>query len=472
MKIKICIIILLLFSLPLFAQDKEGRKVELADGSFVLPEKYPEVTKPVKPVYPREAILQDIQGKVYVRVTINESGKVEGVKIAKGISASLNKSALEAAKKMEFSPAVYNGKKVKVSIAVPVNFVLDPDKQGPKLDMGVPAQDAKARANVRNLLYGGDNQSQPQQDIKIDRQNKEGEEPDPSLFVPVEKNPEPIQLAKPIYPEIAKRAGITGVVVLRILVSTEGKPIKIALIKADNEMFVEPSKEAAMKTIFSPAIQNGKPIACWVNIPFRFSTNNKDGVPGKSLFECDIHAGAYKYYPKEISDRFIEGNIKLLVQYTADGELVSSEFIESTNSILDQKAIEFVKEAMKPASYKNGLLRNINGKEVYEFKYNIYFGFGRDEKYVLDSTNPDYPAEAKDKKLSGLVDVEFVYDKDGKLLNTNYLHKTNSMLDNEALKLFNEKGIAPKSIKKQVSPKDNELKIIVNKVIEFKLQKK
>lgn len=258
MKHALKIMLMILFAFSLYAQnEKEARKVELADGSFVVPDVYPELKKPVKPEYPKQAILQDIQGKVFVRVKINEQGKVEDAKIAQGINSALNKAALAAAKKMEFSPAVYNGKKVKAAIAVPINFILDPQKEGPKLDVGIP-------------VPKGDDKGKPDVGIEIKKEVK-GEEPDPAVFVEVEKSPEPIKLVKPVYPEVAQKAGLTGIVVLRVLVNTEGKPIKAVVIKADNEVFIEPAKKAALETLFSPAVQNGKPITCWLNMPFRFS---------------------------------------------------------------------------------------------------------------------------------------------------------------------------------------------------------
>jgi protein TonB len=331
--------ILLLFSVSLYAQqDKENRKVELTNGTFVVPEKYPIVLKSVKPVYPREAILQDVQGKVFVKVTINESGKVEAVKIAKGISPSLNKSALAAAKKMEFSPAVYKGQNVKVSIAIPVNFVLDPEKKGPKLDTGISVTG----------------------------------EPDPSSLMRVEKNPEPIKLVKPHYPEIAQKAGITGIVILRVLVDKEGRPLKTKLIKADNEMFIEPSKDAAMKTMFTPAIQDGKPISCWINIPFKFSVY-KDGDSRLRGLTAIIKSGSYEYYPKELSDKSIGGLVKVLVKFSPKKEFASAEYIEKTNTLLDEKAVEYIKFKMKNDGYLDGYMTGLCLNNTFQFIYSVTF---------------------------------------------------------------------------------------------------
>jgi len=465
MKTKICAVILLLCTIAIYAQtDKDSRKVELTDGTFVVPDKFPEVTKHIKPVYPRQAILQDIQGKVYVKVTINEKGKVDAVKIAQGINSSLDKAAMTAAKKMEFSPAVYQGKPVKASIAVPVNFVLDPEKKGPNV------VNSDQPEKLTDLVKRMDNQLKS---IRFDIKQTDGdkkEDPDPSSFIPVEKNPEPIQLVKPEYPDLARRAGLTGLVVLRVLINTEGKPVKTVVIKVENEIFIEPAKKAAMETLFKPAIQNGKPIMCWLNIPFRFSLN-KDNELGKSYFVCEIIAGSYNYYPKELSDRFIEGKVKLLVRYDSNGQMISTEFTESTNSILDQKAIEFVKEKMKPESYKNGNLKKVNGKDVYEFNYDVSFEIPKKDKYAISSKNEEYPADAKANNIQGAVEIEFTYDKEGHLLNSKYLKQTYSSLDELALKYLSNERIFPKSIKKFIPSGESEIRIVVVKEVVFQILK-
>lgn len=269
MRITKYLMIMLLICSAVYSQnEQENRKVELSDGTFIVPDKYPELIKPVRPVYPRQAILQDIQGKVYVKVTIAESGKVEGVKIAQGINPVLNKSALAAAKKMMFSPAVYKGKPVKVSIAIPVNFILDPGKKGPP----VTSDDA---STSDLLLRKADKGVKVTQDIKSEDSNNKGDTPDPDTYIAVEKNPEPITRIAPEYPKEAIEGKATGFVVLRVLVSKEGKPLKAVIVKADHEIFVKPAIEAVMKTMFTPAIQNGKPIMCWINIPYRFALANK-----------------------------------------------------------------------------------------------------------------------------------------------------------------------------------------------------
>ncbi len=101
-------------------------------------------------------------------------------------------------------------------------------------------------------------------DVRIE---EDGPPPD---FVPVEKQPQPIYSPYPVYPEIARRAGVEGTVWVKIWVDKEGKPKKAQVLKSDAQLFEQPAIEAAMKWKFTPAIMNNGPVAVWVSIPFKF----------------------------------------------------------------------------------------------------------------------------------------------------------------------------------------------------------
>ena len=118
----------------------------------------------------------------------------------------------------------------------------------------------------------GSGQMQITQDIKIE--DESSEDPDINAFVPVEKYPEAVIMPVPEYPEIARRAGITGKVWIKVLIDKEGKPKKAVIIKSDAEVFNDVSIAAAMKCVFTPALQNNHPIPIWVAIPFKFQLNN------------------------------------------------------------------------------------------------------------------------------------------------------------------------------------------------------
>jgi periplasmic protein TonB len=97
----------------------------------------------------------------------------------------------------------------------------------------------------------------------------------PPDFVPVEKTPQPIpgNNPPPVYPEIARRAGVEGTVWVKIWVDKEGNPKKAVVQKSDAELFNQPAIDAAMKWKFTPAIMNNGPVSVWVSIPFKFRLN-------------------------------------------------------------------------------------------------------------------------------------------------------------------------------------------------------
>lgn len=86
-------------------------------------------------------------------------------------------------------------------------------------------------------------------------------------FVAVEEMPVQVLEETPVYPEMAERAGIEGVVYVRALVDKGGRVRDAIIEKASgtNAGFEESALEAAMKNRYKPAIQNGRPVAVWVS---------------------------------------------------------------------------------------------------------------------------------------------------------------------------------------------------------------
>lgn len=94
--------------------------------------------------------------------------------------------------------------------------------------------------------------------------------PEATEFVPVEEQPIPVEMPKPVYPEIARRAGVEGKVLVHILVDRMGRVRDVKIIRGP-EVFHEAAKDAAWKGIWRPAIQNHGPVAVWVALPLRFT---------------------------------------------------------------------------------------------------------------------------------------------------------------------------------------------------------
>ncbi|NUQ80088.1 MAG: energy transducer TonB [Bacteroidetes bacterium] len=101
------------------------------------------------------------------------------------------------------------------------------------------------------------------------------EEEEAAIFEVVEELPEivgglaAIQKAI-VYPEIAKRAGIEGTVVIRAAINEKGDVIKAVVAKGIGAGCDEAATEAVMKAKFKPGSQRGKPVKVWLTIPVRF----------------------------------------------------------------------------------------------------------------------------------------------------------------------------------------------------------
>lgn len=73
------------------------------------------------------------------------------------------------------------------------------------------------------------------------------------------------------YPEEARKKKIEGQIVFRVFVDKEGNYVRHTIVKQAHPLLQQAVEAHLDKLKFSPAMQNGKPIMFWVNIPFTFS---------------------------------------------------------------------------------------------------------------------------------------------------------------------------------------------------------
>jgi len=90
------------------------------------------------------------------------------------------------------------------------------------------------------------------------------------VFIPHDTPPKVKDRILPVYPEIAKKAGIEGSVLLHLFVDENGKVIKALVATSLESSMDEAALEAARKTTFYPALQRDKPVGVWVAYPVRF----------------------------------------------------------------------------------------------------------------------------------------------------------------------------------------------------------
>ena len=171
--------------------------------------------------YPQKALSDKLFGKVVLRFIIKEDGGVGDVEILKSLSPECDQAAIKAVKSLpKFSPARNDGERVRVWFTTPITFVLQE-----------PA------------IYPG------------------GEE---ALLCFISQNI--------VYPEKALNKNITGKVVLRYQVKSDGTIGDIQI----RQSLTPECDSAAVDVVrkldrFIPAKYNGKPVDVWHTLPIAFN---------------------------------------------------------------------------------------------------------------------------------------------------------------------------------------------------------
>jgi protein TonB len=93
--------------------------------------------------------------------------------------------------------------------------------------------------------------------------------PSPDDYVAYEKEPDLVSMQEPIYPELAREAGVEGTVLIRVLVGEDGF-VKDEIIIQSVAMLDDAAAVAARTAVFKPALQKDKPVAVWMVIPIEF----------------------------------------------------------------------------------------------------------------------------------------------------------------------------------------------------------
>jgi TonB family protein len=202
----------------------------------------PEAIKQVQPKYPDAARKDSAEGTVWLKVWIDEQGTAAKVNVQKSDAKIFDQSAIAAAKQWTFKPALKDGKPVAVWVTIPFRFkLMDSDK----------AQSPPAPMMMKSKRYP------PAEDVKCD------------------KEPESISQVMPHYPDQAFQSGLEGTVWTKMWIDESGHVVEVIVSKSENPIFNEAAMEAGMQWVFKPALENGKPIAVWITVPFRFAIGPK-----------------------------------------------------------------------------------------------------------------------------------------------------------------------------------------------------
>jgi periplasmic protein TonB len=115
--------------------EKEVKKVEDEDKTFIFVEQAPEFVNGLKAMYqflgdnikyPAVARENNIEGTVYVGFVVGKDGAIRDVKVKRGIGGGCNEEAIRVVELMpKWNAGKQNGKPVSVSYTIPIKFKLD-----------------------------------------------------------------------------------------------------------------------------------------------------------------------------------------------------------------------------------------------------------------------------------------------------------------------------------------------------------
>ncbi len=74
------------------------------------------------PIYPEQLMKEKIEGQVMLEVSTDEKGSVSSVHILKSLHPDLDRAAQEAIKQWKFEPVLVNGKRIRATFTMIVNF--------------------------------------------------------------------------------------------------------------------------------------------------------------------------------------------------------------------------------------------------------------------------------------------------------------------------------------------------------------
>ena len=208
--------------------------------------------------YTDEAKNAGIEGRVIVQFVVDTEGNVRNPEVMRGLGAGLDEAAVAALEATEWKAGEQNGEPVHVQMAFPVTFRLS---------------DAETRSSeaTASVPFAGD-----------------------EVFVVVEDMPAPVGGAASIqeritYPDMAKRAGVEGRVVVQFVVDTDGTPRDLQVVRGIGGGADEEALRVIQETTFTPGMQRGRAVPVRMSWPITFRLPGNDGATSDRSNGAEVH---------------------------------------------------------------------------------------------------------------------------------------------------------------------------------------
>jgi TonB family protein len=294
--------------------------------SPVRADKEPKVIKKVEPLYPEIARRAGVEGTVILEVSTDAQGRVTAVKVLSSIPL-LDQAAVDAVKQWVYAPPLVDGRPQPAVFTVPVRFRLD--HKGEK---------------------GG-----------VSGRRGEEHEPEAVRATGEVQPPKLLKQVSPVYPEIARQAGVEGVVILEATTNPQGRVVDVRVLRSI-PLLDQAAVDALKQWVYEPMKVKGKPtgIIFTVTVVFKLKDHAKKGeVVSISPEDQEFAKGAVKVegalkpprlikevkpvYPEAARRDRVQGVVILAARIDTSGRVSAVKVLRSIPE-LDQAAIDAVKQ--------------------------------------------------------------------------------------------------------------------------------
>jgi len=204
------------------------------------------------------------------------------------------------------------------------------------------------------------------------------------------------------YPEAAKAKKIQGRVIVRFVVSTEGKAEGVSVLKGvDPLLDAEAIRVTTMLAGFKPGMQGGKPVNVWYMAPINFSLTAPEPLfSQKSLDEILKFIGMNTGYPQEAKNSADTGKIFIVVKMGKGG------IVKECKAFTEKTAIKvpFLPEVVIVA-YKTPVPGDIRPGKVTG---NVHIELKTESERVVNKIGSVDIPEWKDKDMEFALTLNFV----------------------------------------------------------------
>jgi TonB family protein len=221
----------------------------------------------VRPVYPEIARTARVQGVVICEALIGADGKVTDAHILRSIPL-LDEAALDAVRQWEFTVTQLNGNPVPVIMTTTVNFTLD----GATAGLGAPVRDEAGQQAVvaAEREYAAARQAAIASGTAV-KYGQATDWPAEAIRIGAEiKPPTKVVNVRPVYPEVAEKARVQGVVICEVLVRPDGS-VADARVLRSIPLLDQAAVDAVRQWVFTPTLLNGNAVPVIMTVTVNFT---------------------------------------------------------------------------------------------------------------------------------------------------------------------------------------------------------